>query len=203
MRRGDGGQADRSPATGLFQNKQRNLIWDPSSPQDGPKTKPGTSGTHRGPRGNVPVASVPGTSIWGSVGVLEAPHLQPRRNSPERPEIAPSTRDKPLRCKQASWEGLGGHPNRREATGLQCGAYIRTSHPTRAVRRSSSLCWGQFLALKRATSSTPTDPQIEVSGTYATGTLPLGPLWVSDVPGLVLGPSFGLLGSQIKLRCLF
>ena len=30
-----------------------------------------------------------------------------------------------------------------------------------------------------------------------------GPLWVSDVPGLVLGPSFGLLGSQIKLRCLF
>ena len=107
-----------------------------------------------------------------------------------------STRDKPLRCKQASWEGLGGHPNRMEATGLQCGAYIRTSHPTRAVRRSSSLCWGQFLALKRATSSTPTDPQIEVPGTYAIETLPLGPLWVSDVPGLVLGPSFGLLGSQ-------
>ena len=91
----------------------------------------------------------------------------------------------------------------QEARGLQCGAYIRTSHPTRAVRRSSSLCWGQLLALKRATSSTPTDPQIEVSGTYATVTLPLGPLWVSDVPGLVLGPSFGLLGSQIKLRCLF
>ena len=175
----------------------------PQQPRGWPKTKPGTSGIHREPKGNVPVACMPGTSIWGSVGVLEAPHLQPRRNSPERPEIAPSTRDKPLRCKQASWEGLGGHPNRREATGLQCGAYIRTSHPTRAVRRSSSLCWGQFLALKRATSSTPTDPQIEVPGTYATETLPLGPLWVPDVPGLVLGPSCGLLGSQIKLRCLF
>ena len=136
-------------------------------------------------------------------GVLEAANLQPKKKSPARPEIAPSTRDKPLRCKQASWEGLGGHPNRREAIGLQCGAYIRTSHPTRAVRRSSSLCWGQFLALKRATSSTPTDPQIEVSGIYATGTLPLGPLWVSDVPGLLLGPSCGLLGSQTRLRCLF
>ena len=32
------------------------MIWDPSSPKDGPKTKPGTSETHRGPRGNVPVA---------------------------------------------------------------------------------------------------------------------------------------------------
>ena len=55
----------------LSQNKQANLIWDPSSPKDGPKTKPGTSETHRGPRGNVPVAYVPETSIWGSVGVLE------------------------------------------------------------------------------------------------------------------------------------
>ena len=27
-----------------------NLIWDPSSPKDGPKTKPGASETHRGPR---------------------------------------------------------------------------------------------------------------------------------------------------------
>ena len=54
----------------LFQNKQANLIWDPSSPKDGLKTKPGTSETHRGPRGNVPVAYVPGISIWGSVGVL-------------------------------------------------------------------------------------------------------------------------------------
>ena len=60
-----------------------------------------------------------------------------------------------------------------------------------------------FLGCRCAASSTPIDPQIEVPGTYATGTLSLGPLWVSDVPGLVLGPSFGLLGSQIKLRCLF
>ena len=44
-----------------------------------------------------------------------------------------------------------------------------------------------FLGCKCAASSTPTDPQIEVPGTYATGILPLGPLWVSDVPGLVLG----------------
>ena len=57
--------------TGLYQNKRSNRVLSPSSPQDGPKTKPGTSGTHRGPRGNVPVAYVPGTSIWGSVGVLE------------------------------------------------------------------------------------------------------------------------------------
>ena len=60
-----------------------------------------------------------------------------------------------------------------------------------------------LLGCKCGASSTPTDPQIEVPGTYATGTLPLGPLWVSDVPGLVLGPSFGLLGSQIKLDRLF
>ena len=60
-----------------------------------------------------------------------------------------------------------------------------------------------FLALKCAASSTPIDPQIEIPGTYATGTLPLGPLWVSDVPGLVLGQFFGLLGSQIKLERLF
>ena len=60
-----------------------------------------------------------------------------------------------------------------------------------------------FLDLKCAASSTPIDPQIEIPGTYATGTLPLGPLWASDVPGLVLGPSFGLLGSQIKLDRLF
>ena len=62
-----------------------------------------------------------------------------------------------------------------------------------------------FLGCRCAASSTPIDPQIEIPGTYAyaTGTFPLGPLWVSDVPGLVLGPSFGLLGSQIKLRCLF
>ena len=33
--------------TGLCKNKQANLIWDPSSPKDGPKTKPGTSDTHR------------------------------------------------------------------------------------------------------------------------------------------------------------
>ena len=128
--------------------------------------------------------------------MLEAAHLQPKKKSPARPEMAPSTRDKPLRCKLATWEGLGGLPYPRGALGLQYGAYIRTTHPTRAVRRSSSLCWCQFLALKRATSSTPTDPQIEVPGTYATETLPLGPLWVSDVPGLVLGPSFGLLGSR-------
>ena len=32
---------------------------------------------------------------------------------------------------------------------------------------------------------------------------PGAPLWASDVPGLVLGPFFGLLGSQIKLACLF
>ena len=96
----------------LCKNKQRNLIWDPSSPKDGPKTKPGTSETHRGPRGNVPVAYVPGTSIWGSVGVLEAAHLQPKKKSPARPEMAPSTRDKPLRCNPATWEGLGGHPYR-------------------------------------------------------------------------------------------
>ena len=43
-----------------------------------------------------------------------------------------------------------------------------------------------LLGLKCAASSTPIDPQIEIPGTYATGTLPLGPLWVSDVPGLVL-----------------
>ena len=66
-------------ATGLSQNKQRSLIWDPSSPKDGPKTKPGTSETHRGPRGNVPVAYVPGTSIWGSVGVLEAAHFRAKK----------------------------------------------------------------------------------------------------------------------------
>mgnify|MGYP001224964093 CR=1 FL=1 len=179
------------------------MTWDPSSPKDGPKTKPGTSETHRGPRDNVPVAYVPGTSIWGSVGVLEAAHLQPKKKSPAKPEIDPSTRDKALRCKPATWEGLGGLPYRRGAPGLQYGAHIRTTHPTRAVRRSSSLCWGQFLALKRATSSTPTDPQIEVPGTCATGTLPLGPLWVSDVPGLVLGPSCGLLGLKTALRCLF
>ena len=57
--------------------------------------------------------------------------------------------------------------------------------------------------LKCAASSTPIDPQIEFPGTYATGTLPLGPLWVSDVPGLVLGPSCGLLGLKTQLRCLF
>ena len=33
-----------------------------------------------------------------------------------------------------------GQGNTRGAPGLQCGAYIRTSHPTRAVRRSSRLC---------------------------------------------------------------
>ena len=65
--------------TGLFQNKQPNLTWDPSSPKDGPKTKPGTSETHRVPRGNVPVAYVPGTSIWGSVGVLEAAHFRAKK----------------------------------------------------------------------------------------------------------------------------
>ena len=31
----------------------------------------------------------------------------------------------------------------------------------------------------------------------------LGPLWASDVPGLVLGPSFGLLGSKTQKDCLF
>ena len=70
-----------------------------------------------------------------------------QKKSPARPEMAPSTRDKALRCKPATWEGLGGLPHRRGAPGLQYGAYIRTIHPTRAVRRSSSLCWGQFLAL--------------------------------------------------------
>ena len=55
-----------------------------------------------------------------------------------------------------------------------------------------------LLGCKCGASSTPTDPQIEVPGTYATGTLPLGPLWVSDVPGLVLGPSFGLLGLKTR-----
>ena len=124
----------------LFQNKQRNLIRDLSSPQDGPKTKPGTSETHRRPRGNAPVAYVPRTSIWGSIGVLEAAHLQPKKKSPARPEMAPSTRDKPLRCNPAAWEGLGGHPYRRGAPGLRYGANIRTIHPTRAVCRSSSLC---------------------------------------------------------------
>ena len=63
----------------LRKNKRYNLIWDPSSPKDGPKTKPGTSETHRGPRGNVPVAYVPGTSIWGSVGVLEAAHFRAKK----------------------------------------------------------------------------------------------------------------------------
>ena len=124
----------------LFQNKQRSSVLSPSSPQDGPKTKPGTSGTHRGPRGNVPVACVPGTSIWGSAGVLEVAHFQPKKHSPERPEMASSTFDKPFCCKPAAWEGPGGHPNRRGAAGLKCGAYIRTSHLTRAVRRSSRLC---------------------------------------------------------------
>ena len=129
--------------------------------------------------------------------------MQPKKKSPARPEMAPSTRDKPLRCNPAAWEGLGGHPYRRGAPGLRYGANIRTIHPKRAVRRSNSLCRDRFLALKCAASSTPIDPQIEVPGTYATGTLPLGPLWVSVVPGLVLGPSFGLLGSQIKLDRLF
>ena len=124
----------------LCKNKQANLIWDPSSPKDGPKTKPGTSETHRGPRGNVPVAYVPGISIWGSIGVLEAAHFRAKKKSPARPEMAPSTRDKPLRCNPAAWEGLGGHPYRRGAPGLRYGANIRTIHPTRAVRRSSSLC---------------------------------------------------------------
>ena len=70
-----------TPATGqLCKNKRCNLlIWDPSSPKDGPKTKPGTSETHRGPRGNVPVAYVPGTSIWGSVRVLEAAHFRAKK----------------------------------------------------------------------------------------------------------------------------
>ena len=70
----------------LFQNKQRSSVLSPSSPQDGPKTKPGTSGTHRGPRGHVSVACVPGTSIWGSAVVLEVAQLQPKKNSPEMPE---------------------------------------------------------------------------------------------------------------------
>ena len=60
-----------------------------------------------------------------------------------------------------------------------------------------------FLGCKCAASSTPTDPQIEVPGTDATGTLPLGSLWVSDVPGLVLGPSFGLLGLKTRKERLF
>ena len=162
------------------------------------------------PRGNGPIAYVPGNSIWGSVGQgfwkqnIFSPRIA-KKKSPSRPEMemTPSTRDKALRCKPATWEGLGGLPYRRGAPRLQYGTHIRTIHPTRAVRHSSSLCWGQLLALKRATSSTPTDPQIEVPGTCATGTLPLGPLWVSDVPGLVFGPSFGLLGSQIKFACLF
>ena len=114
------------------------MIWDPSSPKNGPKTKPGTSETHRGPRGNVPVAYVPGISIWGSIGVLEAAHFRAKKKSPARPEMAPSTRDKPLRCNPAAWEGLGGQPYRRGAPGLRYGANIRTIHPTRAVRRSNS-----------------------------------------------------------------
>ena len=32
--------------------------------------------------------------------------------------MAPSTRDKPLHCNPAAWEGLGGHPYRRGAPGL-------------------------------------------------------------------------------------
>ena len=64
-------------------------------------------------------------------------------------------------------------------------------------------CGASLLGLQMCCSSTPIDPQIEVPGTYATGTLPLGPPPVSDVPGLVLGPSFGLLGSHIKLDRLF
>ena len=59
------------------------------------------------------------------------------------------------------------------------------------------------MALKCAASSTPIDPEIEIPGTYATGTLPLGPLWVSDVPGVVLGPSFGLLGLKTRKERLF
>ena len=76
--------------TGLSQNKQANLIWDPSSPKNGPKTKPGTSETHRGPRGNVPVAYVPGISIWGSIGVLEAAHFRPRRKAPRGQKWPPA-----------------------------------------------------------------------------------------------------------------
>ena len=53
-----------------------------------------------------------------------------------------------------------------------------------------------FLGCNCATSSTPADPQIEVPGIHAAGTLPLGPLWVPDVPGLVLGPSYGLPKAQ-------
>ena len=53
-----------------------------------------------------------------------------------------------------------------------------------------------FLGCRCAASSTPIDHQIEVPGTFATGTLPLGPLWVSDVPGLVLGHPLGCWGSK-------
>ena len=71
------------------------------------------------------------------------------------------------------------------------------------LRAISGLSGLFFLGCNCATSSTTVDPQIEVPGTHATGTLSLGPLWVPDVPGLVLGPSCGLLGLKTELRCLF
>ena len=126
---------------------------------------------HQRPTGDLGAMSlshiyVPEISIWGSIGVLEAAHVRAKKKSPARPEMPPSTRGKPLHCNPAAWEGLGGQPYRRGAPGLRYGANIRTIHPTRAVRRSNSLCRDRFLALKCAASSTPTDPQIEVPGTY-------------------------------------
>ena len=68
--------------TELFQDKQATNLGpqQPRRPVGWPedlytdlitKTEPGTSGTQRRPKGNVPVAYVSGTAFWGSVGMME------------------------------------------------------------------------------------------------------------------------------------
>jgi hypothetical protein len=59
-------------STGLCQNKHASRVLSSSSPQDGPKTKPGDLEA-------ISLSHVPGTSLWGSEGVLGAVHLRAKK----------------------------------------------------------------------------------------------------------------------------
>ncbi len=98
---------------------------------------------------------------------------------------------------------MGVHPNSSEATASSGSSVVGLEVSSGAQNPISLFILTQPSRLKCASSSTPTDPQIDVSGSYATGTLTLGPLRVPDVPGLVLGPSCGLLGLKTRLDRLF